>query len=59
MMRSLKPKQKHGEWLIDHIYDLRERTRFQIFYDVGAEYTCEEDDIELEKGDIQYDERYE
>lgn len=59
MMRNLKPKQKHGEWLIDHIYDLRDKTRFKIFYDVGAEYTCEEDDIELEKGDIQYDERYE
>lgn len=54
-MKSLKLLERHGEWLIDHIYDLRDKTRFQIFYDIGAEYTCEEEDIELEKGDFEYE----
>ena len=48
-----------GEYLIDHIYDLPFGTRFQIFTDLGCEYSEEEIDDELEKGDIEYDQRYE
>lgn len=50
--------EKHGEWIIDHIYDLPTRTRVDIFYDLGG-WFCEEDETELEKGDMEYEQRYE
>lgn len=56
--RSLKHMEKHGEWIIDHIYDLPTRTRVDIFYDLGG-WFCEEDETELEKGDMEYEQRYE
>jgi hypothetical protein len=54
-MKNLKNMKKHGEWLVDHIYDLPRSVRENIFYDIGTWYAKEEEDTELEKGDFEYE----